>query len=94
MSALWAAVAGLGVTVAQQLYPCGVGLASSVFMSSIMLSGGLGGAIGALSSALLGVPQIFFVSAALTALGTLGMVYVGNRCKPSSVSFISARSDH
>jgi len=35
----------------------------------------------------------FFVSAALTALGTLGMVYIGNRCKPSSVSFISARSD-
>jgi len=54
MSALWAAVAGLGVTVAQQLYPYGVGLASSVFMSSIMLNGGLGGAIGGLGTALLG----------------------------------------
>jgi hypothetical protein len=41
----------------------------------------------------LGVPQIFFVSAAVTALGALGMVYVANRYKPSSVSFISARSD-
>ena len=54
MSALWAAIAGLGVTVAQQLYPYGVGLASSVFMSSIMLNGGLGGAIGGLGTALLG----------------------------------------
>ncbi|WP_114559890.1 MFS transporter [Desertihabitans aurantiacus] len=69
MAALWAAVAGLGVTVAQQLYPDGVGLASSVFMSSIMLSGGLGGAIGGLGVALLGIPHIFFVSAVLTALG-------------------------
>ena len=87
MSALWAAIAGLGVTVAQQLYPHGVGLASSVFMSSIMLSGGLGGAVGGLGTALLGVPQIFFVPAVLTGLGTLGMVYVAYRYKPSSVSF-------
>jgi MFS transporter, SET family, sugar efflux transporter len=93
MSALWAAIAGLGVTVAQQLYPYGVGLASSLFMSSIMLSGGLGGAIGGLGTALLGIPQIFFVSAALTGLGTLGMVYIANRYQPSSVNFISARSD-
>jgi MFS transporter, SET family, sugar efflux transporter len=89
MSALWAAIAGLGVTVAQQLYPYGIGLASTVFMSSIMLSGGLGGAIGGLGTALLGVPQIFFVSAAVTALGALGMVYVANRYKPSGVSFVN-----
>lgn len=89
MSALWAAIAGLGVTVAQQLYPDGVGLASLVFMSSITLSGGLGGAIGGLGTALLGVPQIFFVPAVLTGLGTLGMVYVAYRYKPSSVSFVT-----
>ncbi len=79
MSCLWAAIAGLGVTVAQQLYPSGVGLASSVFMSSIMLGGGLGGAIGGLGTALLGVPHVFFISAALGAVGAVGMVVVGRR---------------
>jgi SET family sugar efflux transporter-like MFS transporter len=79
MSAIWAAIAGLGVTVAQQLYPHGIGLASSVFMSSIMLSGGLGGAIGGLGSALLGAPLVFYVSAVLGAFGTLGMAYVTYR---------------
>jgi SET family sugar efflux transporter-like MFS transporter len=79
MSCLWAAIAGLGVTVAQQLHPSGVGLASSVFMSSIMLGGGLGGAIGGLGTALLGVPHVFFISAALGAVGAVGMVGVGRR---------------
>lgn len=77
MSVLWAAIAGLGVTVAQQLYPEGVGLASSVFMSSIMLSGGLGGALGGLGAALVGIPQVFFIPAALTLLGTLGLAALG-----------------
>jgi hypothetical protein len=34
--------------------------------------------LGGTGTALLGVPQIFFVSAAATALGALGMVYVAN----------------
>ncbi|HEY5981797.1 MAG TPA: MFS transporter, partial [Microlunatus sp.] len=79
MSCLWAAIAGLGVTVAQQLYPYGVGLASSVFMSSIMLSGGLGGAVGGLGTALLGVPHVFYISAVMGAIGTVGLVIVGRR---------------
>ena len=87
MSCLWAAIAGLGVTVAQQLYPSGVGLASSVFMSSIMLGGGLGGAIGGLGTALLGVPHVFFVSAALGVLGAVGMVVVGRRYRPGLAAF-------
>lgn len=82
MSALWAAIAGLGVSVAQQLYPSGVGLASSVFMSSIMLSGGLGGAIGGLGSAVLGVPHVFFVSAVLGVFGTVGMVVLARQHGP------------
>jgi MFS transporter, SET family, sugar efflux transporter len=87
MSALWAAVAGLGVTVAQQLYPYGVGLASSVFMSSIMVSGGLGGAIGGLGSALVGVPEIFFVSAVLGLFGTVGLVLLARRPRSSGLVF-------
>ena len=90
MSALWAAIAGLGVTVAQQLYPYGVGLASSVFMSSIMLSGGLGGAIGGLGSALVGVPQVFYISAVLGAFGTAGLIVLAHRHRASSAVFSSA----
>jgi SET family sugar efflux transporter-like MFS transporter len=86
MSALWAAIAGLGVTVAQQLYPYGVGLASSVFMSSIMLSGGLGGAIGGLGTALVGVPHVFFISAVLGAFGATGLVVLARRYPSSGLS--------
>ncbi|HEY5787429.1 MAG TPA: MFS transporter [Microlunatus sp.] len=88
MSCLWASIAGLGVTVAQQLYPHGVGLASSVFMSSIMLGGGLGGAIGGLGTALLGVPHVFFISAALGAIGMVGMAVVGRRYRPGTTAFV------
>jgi SET family sugar efflux transporter-like MFS transporter len=87
MSGLWAAIAGLGVTVAQQLYPSGVGLASSVFMSSIMLGGGLGGAIGGLGTALLGVPHVFYISAALGLVGAVGMAVVGRRYRPGAAAF-------
>lgn len=92
MSALWAAIAGLGVTVAQQLYPYGVGLASSVFMSSIMLSGGLGGLIGGLGSALVGVPQVFFISAVLGAVGAVGLIVLAHRHQASSLVFSPATS--
>jgi SET family sugar efflux transporter-like MFS transporter len=87
MSCLWAALAGLGVTVAQQLYPYGVGLASSVFMSSIMLSGGLGGAIGGLGTALVGVPHVFYVPAALGLVGTVGLVIIARRHRPDDAAF-------
>jgi MFS transporter, SET family, sugar efflux transporter len=93
MSALWAAIAGLGVNVAQQLYPDGVGLASSMFMSSMTLSGGLGGAIGGLGTALLGLPHIFFVPAVLAGLGTVGMAYVAHRYRPSSVGSVMRRPE-
>jgi MFS transporter, SET family, sugar efflux transporter len=88
MSALWAAIAGLGVTVAQQLYPQGVGLASSVFMSSIALSGGLGGALGGLGTALLGMPHVFFVSAVLGVGGVLGLVMTERKFRPSQSAFL------
>ncbi|GAA3604346.1 hypothetical protein GCM10022236_02640 [Microlunatus ginsengisoli] len=87
MSALWAAIAGLGVTVAQQLYPEGVGLASSVFMGSIMFAGGLGGAIGGLGTALLGLPHVFFVAAGFGLLGTVGLLLTDRRYRPSERAF-------
>jgi len=88
MSATWAALAGLGVTVAQQLYPYGVGLASSVFMSSIMLSGGFGGVIGALGTAAVGVPHVFWIPAALGAVGAVGLFGVSRRYQPRTAVFV------
>ncbi len=87
MSALWAAIAGLGITVAQQLYPQGVGMASSVFMSSIALSGGLGGALGGLGTALLGVPHVFFVPAVLGLGGVIGLVATERKLQPGERAF-------
>jgi MFS transporter, SET family, sugar efflux transporter len=89
MSALWAALAGLGVSVAQQLYPEGVGLASTVFMSSIMFAGGLGGALGGLGTALLGVPHVFFLSAAVSSLGVAGLLLTERWFRPSQAVFES-----
>ncbi|MDN5762847.1 MAG: MFS transporter [Microlunatus sp.] len=93
MSGLWAAMAGLGVTVAQQLYPTGVGLASSVFMSSVLLSAGLGGAIGGIGTALLGVPHVFYVSAVLAGLGTAGLVVISSRWSPGELRPIAEAHD-
>ncbi len=90
MSGLWAAMAGLGVSVAQQLYPQGVGLASSVFMSSILLAGGLGGAIGGLGTAALGLPHVFFLPAGLSALGVIGLFWASTRYRPDDTVFAVA----
>lgn len=90
MSCLWAAIAGLGVTVAQQLYPQGIGLASSVFMSSIALAGGLGGAIGGLGTAWLGLPHVFFLPAALSSVGVVGLFVTTRRYRPDDAAFARA----
>lgn len=87
MSGLWAAMAGLGVSVAQQLYPQGVGFASSVFMSSILLAGGIGGAIGGLGTAALGLPHVFFLPAGLSALGAVGLFWASRRYRPDEAAF-------
>ena len=65
LSAMWAGVAGLGVSVAQELYPSGVGLASSSFMSSILFASTVGGLLGSLFVSALGVPGVFVVPAVL-----------------------------
>ncbi|WP_375432788.1 hypothetical protein [uncultured Friedmanniella sp.] len=70
----WAALAGLGVTVAQQLYPEGVGLASGLFMSALTMGAALGGVVGSVGVATLGLPHVFFVPAALAALGAVGLL--------------------
>ena len=77
MAGLWAALAGLGVSVAQHLYPKGVGVASTAFYSSLSVASTLGGLIGGVGVSRLGVPDVFFIPAALCAVGVLGMLLLG-----------------
>ena len=79
LSAMWAALAGLGVTVAQDLYPEGVGLASSTFMSSIVFASTVGGLVGSAFVARLGLPHVFVVPAVLSTLALVGMAVLARR---------------
>ncbi len=72
VSVLVASVLGLGVSVAQDLYPEGVGYASSVFFSGLGLSAALGGALGSIGVAQLGMPGVFVVPAIISAAVGLG----------------------
>lgn len=79
LSAMWAGMAGLGVSVAQQLYPSGVGVASSTFMSSLVFSSTFGGLLGSAFVSGLGIPGVFVVPAVLSALALVGMAFLARR---------------
>lgn len=72
VSVLVASILGLGVTVAQDLYPEGVGYASSVFFSGLGLSAALGGLMGSVGVAQLGMPGVFIVPALVSGVVGLG----------------------
>jgi SET family sugar efflux transporter-like MFS transporter len=75
-AALNAAVIGLGIVVAQEIYPQGIGLASSVFYSSIGVSSTLGGLVGAAGVASFGLPGVFYVPGVLCLLVFAGMIAI------------------
>lgn len=64
----------LGITVAQRLLPERVGTASSVFLSSYALNAALGGFLGSIGAAWLGMPQLFWIPAAIATLGAVALV--------------------
>jgi len=76
---LWACVGALGVSIAQQLYPEGVGTASGVFLSAIPVGSAVGGTIGGIGVAIIGLPHVFYVPAALTTLAILAFVVLTAR---------------
>ncbi|WP_433022014.1 MFS transporter [Kribbella sp. CA-294648] len=80
---LWACVGALGVSIAQRLYPEGVGTASGIFLSAIPVSSAIGGTIGGLGVAAIGLPHVFYIPAALTALATFAFAYLSTRPQPS-----------
>jgi MFS transporter, SET family, sugar efflux transporter len=79
LSAMWAGLAGLGVSVAQQLHPSGVGVASSTFMSSIVFASTVGGLLGSAFVSALGIPGVFVVPAVLSAAALVGMGLLARR---------------
>jgi SET family sugar efflux transporter-like MFS transporter len=73
-AAMWATLGGLGITVAQDLYPSGIGMASSLYFSAIRFAGGIGGAAGALGVRWFGVPGVFAVPALLCLVAAVGLL--------------------
>lgn len=74
---LVSSIHALGVTVAQDLYPHGVGYASSIYFSGLGLSAALGGILGSFGVAQLGMPGVFFVPALACALAGFGFYWLG-----------------
>lgn len=74
MAAVWAALAGLGVSVAQRLYPQGVGVASTTFFSALPVASTIGALTGSVGVGTLGLPSVFFIPTALSAAGVAGLL--------------------
>jgi SET family sugar efflux transporter-like MFS transporter len=73
-AAMWATLGGIGITVAQDLYPAGIGLASTLYFSAIRFAGAVGGIAGGLGVSWFGVPGVFLVPAALCLLSAVGLL--------------------
>jgi len=73
-SAMWATLGGIGITVAQDLYPTGIGLASSLYFSAVRFSAAIGGIAGGLGVRWLGVPGVFGVPAMLCIVAAVGLL--------------------
>jgi SET family sugar efflux transporter-like MFS transporter len=76
MAGLWAAIAGLGINVAQHLYPQGVGVASSTFLGSIPVAASVGGLVGSIGVTQLGIPGVFFLPTILCGLSAVGLFMI------------------
>jgi SET family sugar efflux transporter-like MFS transporter len=71
---MWATLGGIGITVAQDLYPDGIGMASSLYFSAVRFAGAVGGVAGALGVAWFGVPGVFLVPAVLCVVAAAGLL--------------------
>ena len=76
---LWACVGTHGVTNAQRLFPEGVGTASGIFLSAIPLGSAIGGTIGGIGVAAIGLPHVFFIPACLTAMAIIAFAVLSKR---------------
>ena len=73
-AAMWATLGGIGITVAQDLYPNGIGMASSLYFSAVRFSAAIGGIAGGLGVGWFGVPGVFLVPALLCIVAAVGLL--------------------
>ncbi len=73
-AAMWATLGGIGITVAQDLYPSGIGMASSLYYSAIRFAAAIGGIAGGLGVGWFGVPGVFLVPALLCIVSAAGLL--------------------
>lgn len=81
-SAMWATLGGIGITVAQELYPNGIGMASSLYFSAVRFAAAIGGVAGSLGVGWFGVPGVFLVPALMCVVAAVGLLIqalVGHR---------------
>lgn len=79
MAGVIASFGVLGITVAQRLVPTRVGMATSVFLSAYAINAAVGGFLGSVGSAWLGLPQLFWIPAAIAAVGAVALVVLNSR---------------
>ena len=63
----------LGIIIAQRLLPDAVATASAIFMSASSLSSALGGVLGGVGVASVGLPNVFLIPAALALVAVAGL---------------------
>ncbi len=60
--------------MAQDLYPSGIGMASSLYFSAIRFAGAIGGIAGGLGVGWFGVPGVFLVPAIMCVVSAIGLL--------------------
>lgn len=73
MGGVWGIFMVLGIIVAQRLLPGAVATASAILMNSMAVGSAFGGVIGSVGVAMVGLPHVFLVPAALALLASLGL---------------------
>lgn len=73
MGGVWGLYMVLGLIVAQRLLPNAVATASAIFMSSSALASALGGGVGGMGVAYLGLPNVFYLPAIFSLAAAIGL---------------------
>ena len=74
MGGVWGVFAGLGIIVAQRLLPQAIATASAIFISAPAVSSALGGLIGGLGVAAVGLPWVFLAPGGLALAASFGLM--------------------
>jgi SET family sugar efflux transporter-like MFS transporter len=86
-AAMHASLIGVGISVAQGMYPQGVGVASSLFYGSLGLSGSVAGLVAAVAVRPLGLPHVFYLPAVFCAIAIVGIVMLRQPIRQAEAAF-------